>query len=56
LQAELDLIERDMPGLEKNPTSLAQNLFTALRFELQQQILRETNGKIEDRPHILTLA
>jgi hypothetical protein len=37
-----------MPELENNPTLLAQNLFTIFRFELQQKILREINGKIEN--------
>jgi hypothetical protein len=36
-----------MSELENNFTLLAQNFFTAFRSELQQEILRETKGKIK---------
>jgi hypothetical protein len=45
-----------MPELENNSTLFTQNLFTILRSELQQKILRETNGKIKNRQRIFILA
>jgi hypothetical protein len=44
-----------MLKLENNSTLFEQNLFTVFRSELQQEILREIDGKIENYQRILTL-